>query len=228
MNTSILSCLSCPPAYSHGQFKGHRGLLFAGTLLCALLITPSPSSAQPVDCSVSATIGDNRIQRGSNETEVSVGDAILETNVILTSDEGRVRIECANAAIFVIGPATEFRVEGLSQVSGADHYLIRLAKGIAGFIAPLVGEGRFEVRTPSAVASVRSTEWTVDVDASQSAIFVREGVVAVKASSIDANEVLLSAGEGVDVLNNGQKSPIRIWGQARVDAMNARLGFDWQ
>lgn len=83
--------------------------------------------------------------------------------------------------------------------------------------------GRFQVQTPHAVASVRGTTWAVDVKPGQSDVFVRDGRVGV--SRIQGSRgVVLSAGEGVDVVPGSAPLVVKRWGAPRVAALLARFG----
>jgi hypothetical protein len=60
----------------------------------------------------------------------------------------------------------------------------------------LRSEADTEIRTPTAVAAIRGTELTVDVDrATVTEVFVREGLVAVSNVVLPDQEVLVAAGE---------------------------------
>lgn len=84
-------------------------------------------------------------------------------------------------------------------------------------------ETPIEVVAPQAIAAVRGTKWAVDAQASRTSVFVIDGSVAVRRSS-GANEVVLGAGEGVDVEAGTGPLEVKRWPAARVSALLARFG----
>ena len=76
--------------------------------------------------------------------------------------------------------------------------------------------------TPHAIATVRGTQFAVDVDAGVTSVFVVEGSVEVSRRDGPAT-VLLGPGEGVDV-RPGEPLVVREWPQPRVNALLARFG----
>jgi ferric-dicitrate binding protein FerR (iron transport regulator) len=82
---------------------------------------------------------------------------------------------------------------------------------------------QIEVIAPQAIAAVRGTKWAVDVQANRTSVFVVRGSVAVRRSS-GANEVVLGAGDGVDVEAGTGPLVVRQWPAARVAALLARFG----
>ncbi len=82
---------------------------------------------------------------------------------------------------------------------------------------------RFQVATPQAIAAVRGTKWTVDVNGNKTSIFVVRGHVAVRRPAAKAG-VVLGPGEGVDVEKGTGRLIVRRWPAARVSALLARFG----
>ncbi|WP_454631077.1 FecR domain-containing protein [Bradyrhizobium cenepequi] len=85
------------------------------------------------------------------------------------------------------------------------------------------GKNRFRVNTPQAIAAVRGTKWAVDVQDTRTSVLVLQGRVAVRRPR-GGNQVVLGPGEGVDVDPGSEPLVVKRWGQARVDALLARLG----
>ena len=83
--------------------------------------------------------------------------------------------------------------------------------------------GAFQVRTPDAIASVRGTEWVVDVGAAETSTFVVQGIVGVR-RRIDNQAVVLTAGEGVDVAPEVNPLIVKRWPEPRVRALLGRFG----
>jgi ferric-dicitrate binding protein FerR (iron transport regulator) len=85
------------------------------------------------------------------------------------------------------------------------------------------GGHNFRVETPQAIAAVRGTKWAVDVQDTRTSVLVLQGRVAVRRPR-GGNQVVLGPGEGVDVDPGNEPLAVKRWGQARVDALLARLG----
>lgn len=90
------------------------------------------------------------------------------------------------------------------------------------YIEVTPGSGPFQIQTPHAIAAVRGTVYIVDVTDAMTAVFVREGEVAVSRAD-GSDTVLLTAGLGVEVAP-GEALETRRWPQARVDSLLDRFG----
>jgi len=84
-------------------------------------------------------------------------------------------------------------------------------------------KSRFQVITPQAIAAVRGTKWAVDAQETRTSVLVLNGQVAVRRPGGAGGQVVLGAGEGVDVDPGAGALEIKRWPQPRVDALLARL-----
>ncbi|PZM10758.1 FecR domain-containing protein [Rhizobium tubonense] len=84
-------------------------------------------------------------------------------------------------------------------------------------------KGGFEVVTPQAIAAVRGTRWSVDVQSGKTSVLVLRGRVAVHRPDTRAG-VSLGRGQGVDVDGGSSPLVVKRWPAARVSALMARLG----
>lgn len=100
---------------------------------------------------------------------------------------------------------------------------VRLDRGALLVDAEGARPRRFQILTPTAIASVRGTEYVVDAAADTSSVFVISGAVNVVARGTDAG-VVLRSGEGTDVPAGASELRAIRWGQGRVDALLARVG----
>ena len=144
---------------------------------------------------------------------------------IETGRETRVEIRCDDGVVVTVGVATEVNLEVLAGPgAGAAEAVLQLIRGIVGVVAPAAAG--FQVRTPLAIASVRSTEWLVEHGAEEgSAVFVRAGRVGVVTPS---RRVVLGPGEGITVPPSGEAGPVKTWGAPRIERSGAALGFGWR
>lgn len=81
----------------------------------------------------------------------------------------------------------------------------------------------FQIRTPQAIASVRGTEWAVEVQSGQTSVLVLTGAVRVSRSN-GAAAVTLQRGQGVDVTDARGPLEVTTWPLGRVRALLARFG----
>ncbi|MDF2233983.1 FecR family protein [Albimonas sp. CAU 1670] len=146
--------------------------------------------------------------------------------ILRTGPDARLLVLCDDGVAVTVGVASEVDLGTLVEPS-REGVVMRLLRGALGAVATGTWP-RFEVRTPLAIAAVRSTEWAVTHSPEEgSAVFVRAGAVAVRPAAAGAG-VLLQAGEGVDVAPDGALGPPARWGAARVAALGERLGPGWR
>lgn len=206
--------------------------MFARTALAicaAIFLSAAPPDARAQDprfCQVEAIEGEGAYGWAAGEWEpLRTGQAVAFEGKVSTDGQTRVKIGCGDGIVVAIGTATEVNLETL--VSQSDDVILQLLNGIVGLIAPGERAGGFMVRTPVAIASVRSTEWLVEHEpADGSAVFVRAGRVGVAARA--GGRATLGAGEGVSVAPDGTAGEVKTWGEARIERSTARLGFGWQ
>lgn len=195
-----------------------------GRAAAALLFIATPALAWPSGaCVIERVEGSAMVSAGgSAQRPAQTGLAIAAADTVRTRAQSRVTMVCPNSLKVVIGPDSEITVEGL--VAGAARpFGMRLLDGIAGFVFKGKGGG-VQVRTPSAVAAVRSTEWAMRVHQRVSEVFTREGAVSVKA---DGGSARLGPGDGVDVSGTGELKPVVQWKPPRIARFAELLGSDW-
>lgn len=196
-------------------------------LSCAILATPDASSAQSADqCQVTRTSGRVLVERGEERDRLTAGEVVQSGDRIITRSRAQVTIRCTGELAIVVGAQTRIGLDRLLRPEGDAPSTsgIDVFRGIVGFLRPGGRRDGFVVRTPSAVAAVRSTEWTIEVDDNATAAFVRDGVVLV---AFAEDTVRLTPGDGVDVAADGSGGPVKQWGQGRIDGQSERLGPDW-
>lgn len=198
--------------------------------LWAILLVPAlaASPAWGRDCQVTRLEGE--VVRIWNEgvwspltaTPLPAGASKIETGAAT-----RVEIRCDDGVVLTIGVATEVNLEVLSGTGpGPAEAILQLIRGIVGVVAPDPGPRRFQVRTPLAIASVRSTSWLVEHGAADgTAVFVRDGRVAVRGPTAS---VVLVEGEGITIEPDGTPGDVKVWGPPRIARSVDALGFGWR
>lgn len=218
------------------------GSLLPGIALAAMLVlfgTCGTAASQTIrTCSVNAIDGAPvRLQVNGEWSALAVGPLPADAQRIATGPGARAEIVCDADLVMTIGVGTEVSLDALMVTRGpSEPILLRLLRGIIGVSAPTTDWGGFEVRTPLAIASARSTTWLVEyAEVTGSAIFVRSGSVELISPQRRALAVL-EEGQGVTIVPglsrslSPQPDSIEVvdWGPARLDAAAASLGFAWQ
>lgn len=201
---------------------------FAGLALAAA-VSALPAAAVARDCSVDAAEGaEIRSWHNGAWSGLATGARIPPEAKVVTGPGSRVNISCDDGIVITIGPGTEVNLERLAGASGpGTSVLLQLVEGIIGLVAPQRSWSVFEVRTPVAIASVRSTEWLVELAPSgEAAVFVRAGVVAVRSNSGSPSS--LGPGEGITVAADGAAGPVKTWRAARIAQATGAVGFGWK
>ncbi len=181
-----------------------------------LALVLSAAGALAEDCAVSSVTGSG---------DWSVGDIVTKTDEIRTGEDTRMTVDCHSGVRVVLGPNSAFQMGDLAARKDPAGALPRLLNGIVGLIFPPGTGSSVEIHTPTAVAAVRGTEWTIAHGEDGGAVFVREGSVEVSAGG---EAVVLNAAEGVDIMPNGALGPVREWGRSRIAAQRALLGDSWE
>lgn len=200
------------------------GAAFAAVFLfCA-----SAAIAGERACAVSGMEGaDAVLWRFGEVRPLTVGALPPGEASIETGGTTRVEILCDDGVAVTIGADTRVSLESLVGAEPSKSVVLQIIEGVVGAVAPGRNWRGFELRSPLAIAAIRSTEWLMQHDpASGSAVFVREGRVRVSSPRGEAYATL-GPGEGIDVGPEGAGAT-KTWGAARVEAVGDRLGFGWR
>ena len=214
-----------------GRHLGGRALgaaaAFGSTLLALMLLMGAAHGAEGnLVGNVGRVVGEVSLLRGAESVPAGAGAELREGDGIVTGPGSRVEILCADGSSIVIGPDTTVSVAEFAPSSGgASRALMDLISGILRVtLSGRTPWQSFEVRSATAVASVRSTDWIVDASRVKTGVFVVGGAVAVT-SRAGAGEVVLAAGEGTDVHVNAVPTAPKAWGQPRIDDVLARTAM---
>ncbi|WP_374383294.1 FecR domain-containing protein [Dongia sp.] len=174
---------------------------------------------------VSRLAGTVTIVRNGMDTAAAIGAEVLVDDQIRSGADSRAEITFSDGSILTVGPESDISVSYFAPEEAESNAVLDLFSGIARLtVNKATGWGRFEVRTATAVASVRGTDYLVEATAGKSAVFVAEGRVAVS-SRAGAGTVILREGQGVDI--PAEKAPLVVkrWGAKRRDEALARVTF---
>lgn len=204
---------------------------FAGAAL-ALMLAAVPAAAPGAEtrtCTAEGVEGTGASYWNDGVWQaLEAGEQIPPEAKVLTDQSSRVRIACNDGTVITVGVSTEVNIEELVGPMGRGrNVVLQLIDGIVGLLAEERTWNRFEVRTPVAIASVRSTRWLVEHDLAEgAAVFVRKGRVGVRLR--DGRDFTLTEGEGITVSQGGEPGEVKSWGAARIARSTEALGFGWQ
>jgi len=127
-------------------------------------------------------------------------------------------LEFADRSLLALGARTKVRLDDyeVESASGSLKGLLSLLGGILRMnIVQSTKTEDFSIRTKTAIASARSTDWIVEAQPSETAVFVLSGVVTVAGAAQGAS-VRVSAGQGTSVAASSSASPAapKIWGRS--------------
>ena len=207
------------------MFRQIRTVVPAAMIVFALfaaLGAPQVQAEDPV-AKVTALTGTVTALRGGKAVLLVREAAVFRADKIFTYHDARVKLRFADGTVVAVGADSRLIVvEYLDEGSTAQRVLDLVQGILRATVSAVRGEERFDIRTRTAVASARSTDWMVEAKADTSAVFVIEGRVAVESRAAVAGEVVLGPGEGTDVATGqAPKAPVE-WGQPRVDGFLAR------
>ncbi|ORC30234.1 hypothetical protein B4O97_18460 [Marispirochaeta aestuarii] len=162
------------------------GLFFAAAL---------PSAAQVASIDYLQGWVDLRYPSG-DVVEAMIGDELEKDDTVITGDDGTATLARQGAAEIVINPNTVFSIREIDS-GGQKETVMHTALGSVKFKFMRLFGIEPKISTPSSVAGVRGTEFTVYAGDEGSALFtVDSGEVMVTSQGIP---VVLYEGEGVEV-----------------------------
>jgi hypothetical protein len=200
--------------------------VFLAIVLCLAPASVALAQAAPQGiCVIQSVEGAAEVSAmGAGRRAAEVGVALGRNATLRTEADSRVTLDCDRDLTVVVGPASELQVLRVFE-DAPQTFGLRLMQGIAGFLFESSDDDAgVQVRTPSAVAAVRSTHWAMQVTGGASAVFARDGAVFVFG---ETGTVQLGPGDGVDVSADGVVAPVVQWGQRRIDLFAELLGSDW-
>lgn len=130
-------------------------------LLVVLLLT-SAAFADTRAGSVTALLPSVKIERAGSTAAAAPGAEVQENDLLRTDDQGRVRIKLLDQSVLSIGVGSQLRVVRHDPTSRQTSVELNFGKLRAQVSKITRAGGRFEVRTPTAVAGVIGTDFGVD------------------------------------------------------------------
>jgi hypothetical protein len=215
----------------HYFFRGR--LRSGGSGVLALLLLFATGSGQPAAaqqaaaCQVTHLVGSAILLRAGASLPLAPGTPLHEDDQVVTDRNARLGIACLDGSTLVIGESSNVSLStfaALARESGGSVVLDLLEGILRLALSPESRRERFEVKTPTAIAAVRSTEWITEAATDNTAVFVIDGRVAVR-SRAGEGQVLLQPGFGTDVPRGAAPTEPKRWGQPRVDSALSRTSL---
>lgn len=210
-------------------FRILRRLVFA-----AVMVAPASTLAAEHAADVADLLGRVQAIAGETQRTLRLGDAVFEGERVVTAAGAKAKLLFVDRSVLTIGPSSELRIDRSLYRLGSDpkrESLFELTKGLVRALASrwsLGSNQRFEIRSPSAVAGVRGTEFIVAVgEDGKTEIHVLEGEVDVLNVRDRQNRgVRLTAGQFSLVTPDRLPSPARPSPGERLRALAKRLTID--
>lgn len=176
--------------------------ILAGCLLTLLLITGA-FSEEPGHIQVLDVEGKVLLQRDTpwwrfwDYQRLEKDDFLLEGDLIRTRSNSKISLKCSNETLINIGPHSVLTVDKATPKTTR----LSIRKGSLGakVITFIEGITTLEIETPSSIASVRGTEFFLEVDWRKTLLKVASGEVSLTAQD---KKVMVGQGQMSSVLRN--------------------------
>jgi len=187
-------------------------------------VVAAPARAQPHEAAVVSAIIGEVLATGPAVTvlplaprsKVSVGD------LIVTGGGARVELLFVDGSKMTLGESTQIKVSRYDIAGGERHASFELSRGLArSVVAKMSDTSSFVIRTPTAIAAVRSTVFCVEYTHDKGT----EGVVvegSLRVTDRGGGIALLEPGFGITVAPGQARNTPEAWPVTRIDAMRAR------
>lgn len=157
--------------------------------------------------------GSVKIQGPSSVSEAKVGSKIHEGETVVTGDDSRAKIVMTDRNIINISPNTQLKIEKYSNTSKDKNVRLNLIEGkVRNNVEQKYDNknSKFEVRTATAVAGVRGTQFITSYNSSTrvTEVITLKGQVSF-ASLSSVQQGTAASGSGEVVVGRGEKSEVQ-------------------
>jgi len=194
-------------------------MMLALVLAVALGTTGNVSNAKAFGASTSLTIlsGDVSVRHGNGAFVAAVdGETLSEGDAVRTAADARAILTYFEGSTVTIEPASELSIDNAETLAdGGTVVVMTQALGRTWHVVTklITGSSKYEVKTPASTASVRGTEFQVDVDATVTTVATTEGTVVAHvdgpATSGATLDVPVKAGMTQTQKKNAPASPAK-------------------
>lgn len=191
-----------------GLAVGSCVLVFGAVLfLCGLKLS-AVSYAPSVAGHITSLLPEARVLREQNSLVAAKDMALVLDDTVKTESGGRVRIELADGSVLNVGSNAKLHI--LQHDPPHQRTTLELLYGRLLITATKISKrgGKFDVRSPIAVAGVVGTRFGLRVEPEFADVVCKEGTVRVRNTDTSvAGEVILQAGEFTHVERGKAPTP---------------------
>lgn len=198
----LCSCLLYWLAFgpSYGQAFGMKTLVL--NLILAFFVSPISFAADSLG-TIKALKGTAEVVKGKNKTPLKKGDAVKDGDLVATGKKSALVIQLKDESVIKLGSRSRLRIKPPRSQSGLELVLGEMFSKVRKAATDKDGpKGTFKVRTKSAVAGVRGTEFYTSYGKKENPddiwLCVNEGEVEVTKLK-GKKAVTVKAGEGISV-----------------------------
>ena len=194
--------------------RGARFTFGTCLLLLAVLLSPSGLNVRAeahrsrVAGHITALLPEDQVLREGQTLDAAKDMELLWRDEVKTEKGGRVRIELSDGSVLNVGSESQLRI--LKHNARHQQTTLELLYGrlLATAVRITKPNGKFDVRTPVAVAGVVGTQFGLRVDPNSTDVVCREGSVRVRSWDENlAGEVVIQAGEFTHVERGKPPTP---------------------
>lgn len=189
-------------------------------ILLVAFWTGAAAAAEPV-AHVATVVGEAVVAPpgAAPARKLAVGAPLRQGDSVSTGRQSRLKIVFEDGSVLQLGAETTLTVTLFAGPRESRSVLLDAPRGVLRALVEALSPGsRFEIRANTAVASVRGTDFMMEMKEGAAAVVVLQGAVVVAGPGAF---VALQPGEGTDVPLGSPPRPVVRWGQARVDRLLA-------
>lgn len=165
--------------------------ILAALLIFSVLAVPARAQEEKWDARIAAASGDVSVVPADGSAEVSgeAGMPLEEGDRVVTGEGGSAEVALDGSSLITVRENSDFKLEKTAK--GESSFFLSVGSMLAKI--QKLGNQRLRVRTPTAVAAVRGTEFGVEAAGAQSHVGVfDEGKVEVTGDKGGTPELLIS------------------------------------
>lgn len=142
--------------------------------------------------------GKSYVINNNQKKEIKINTILKESDIIKTEKDAYVNLQLSNGVLIRVGENTQITLNKIVRKDNNEEFSIQLSQGevLSKVEKDNKKKTKLDIQSPTAIASVRGTEFFVEAEKDSSTIAVNEGKVEV--SSIDGTQKqTVEAGEKI-------------------------------
>ncbi len=190
--------------------------------ICMIIITMSSCSKKKVGATAIVVMTNGTVEKISSQTNavpLRLKDALVKGDIIKTGPESFAVIQIGDDILARIQPDSSVEIKTLFDQENTEIFL---EKGqIISVVKKISKENSYNIKTPTALAAVRGTQYSISFYKGRSVLAVKEGKVQL--SAIDSKEknkeLMVETGNTVIISADMAKRPINDFESLEIDKM---------